>query len=78
MENKKITAEAILEIIRDNSLSYGRLNESGAVKEIMELINSFPSEEINKQGCEHEYITDADWQSLTCRKCNDRIKPKQL
>ena len=25
--------------------------------------------------CKHEYITDANWKSLTCRKCNDRIYP---
>jgi hypothetical protein len=27
--------------------------------------------------CDHEYITDANWKHLTCRKCNDRIEPKQ-
>lgn len=31
-----------------------------------------------KSVCDHEYITDANWKSLTCRKCNDRIQPKQI
>jgi hypothetical protein len=30
-----------------------------------------------KSVCKHEYITDANWKSLTCRLCNDRIEPTQ-
>ena len=33
--------------------------------------------DVIKSVCSHEYITDANWKHLTCRKCNDRIEPKQ-
>lgn len=36
-----------------------------------------PQANVIKSVCDHEYITDANWKSLTCRKCNDRIEPKQ-
>jgi hypothetical protein len=31
--------------------------------------------DVIKSVCKHEYITDADWKSLTCRLCNNRIEP---
>jgi hypothetical protein len=33
--------------------------------------------DVIKSVCKHKYITDANWKSLTCRLCNDRIKPTQ-
>lgn len=36
-----------------------------------------PQANVIKSVCEHEYITEANWRHLTCRKCNDRIEPKQ-
>jgi hypothetical protein len=33
--------------------------------------------DVIKSVCKHEYITDANWKSLTCRLCNNRIEPTQ-
>jgi hypothetical protein len=52
-------------------LLQGTLTKDEADKILLSLSN------VIKSVCKHEYITDADWKSLTCRLCNDRIKPTQ-
>lgn len=34
-------------------------------------------ERLKEEKCNHEYIVDADWKTLTCRLCPSRIKPEQ-
>ena len=41
------------------------------------LLDKLSVGDVIKSVCKHEYITDANWKSLTCRLCNDRIEPTQ-
>lgn len=72
------TAEEFLREICPNHTDGSKWNKS----ELLTILDKYQAlqllqPDVIKSVCKHEYITDADWKSLTCRLCNDRIKPTQ-
>ncbi len=79
MKNKDIHEWLLDEEIDSLTTIINMKGESIFIADVLEkhLKEQLLQTTVIKSVCKHEYITDADWKSLTCRLCNDRIKPTQ-